>query len=52
MTVVAREWWIRHAPVPDDGRIDGVSDVAADTGEAACFATSSAGLPLRLEPSV
>jgi alpha-ribazole phosphatase len=43
---VTRWWWIRHAPVPDGGRIYGQSDLACDCGDAAVFAGLAAALPV------
>jgi alpha-ribazole phosphatase len=42
---VTRWWWIRHAPVPDSGRIYGQSDLPCDCGDAAVFAGLAAELP-------
>ena len=42
---VTRWWWIRHAPVPDGGRIYGQSDLPCDCGDAAVFAGLAAELP-------
>ena len=40
-----RWWWIRHAPVPDGGRIYGQSDLDCDCTDAAIFATLARELP-------
>jgi alpha-ribazole phosphatase len=45
MPVVTRWWWVRHAPVPDDGRIYGQRDLSCDCGDAAVFAALAAALP-------
>jgi broad specificity phosphatase PhoE len=45
MTVVTRWWWIRHAPVPDSGRIYGQSDLSCDCSEGTVFAALAAALP-------
>ena len=45
MTVVTRWWWIRHAPVPDNGRIYGQSDLSCDCSERTVFAALAAALP-------
>lgn len=45
MSSMTRWWWIRHAPVPDGGRIYGQSDLACDCGDAAVFAGLAAELP-------
>ena len=42
---VTRWWWIRHAPVPDGGRIYGQSDLPCDCGDADTFAALAAELP-------
>jgi alpha-ribazole phosphatase len=42
-----RWWWIRHAPVPDGGRIYGQRDVDCDCGDAAVFAALAQALPRR-----
>ena len=40
-----RWWWIRHAPVPDGGRIYGQSDLDCDCTDAAIFNTLARELP-------
>jgi broad specificity phosphatase PhoE len=45
MSVVTRWWWIRHAPVPDKGRIYGQGDPSCDCSDRAVFADLSAALP-------
>jgi broad specificity phosphatase PhoE len=45
MSVVTRWWWIRHAPVPDGGRIYGQGDVSCDCSDAEIFAILAAELP-------
>ena len=45
MSVVTRWWWIRHAPVPDNGRIYGQSDLSCDCSDSAVFAALAAALP-------
>lgn len=40
-----RWWWIRHAPVPDGGRIYGQRDLDCDCSDAAVFAALSRELP-------
>jgi alpha-ribazole phosphatase len=40
-----RWWWIRHAPVPDGGRIYGQRDVDCDCGDVAVFAGLAQALP-------
>lgn len=40
-----RWWWVRHAPVPDGGRIYGQSDLDCDCTDAAVFTTLAAELP-------
>lgn len=40
-----RWWWIRHAPVPDGGRIYGQSDVDCDCSDAEIFAILARELP-------
>jgi broad specificity phosphatase PhoE len=42
---VTRWWWIRHAPVPDGGRIYGQGDLPCDCGDTATFAALAAALP-------
>jgi broad specificity phosphatase PhoE len=45
MSVVTRWWWIRHAPVPDGGRIYGQRDLPCDCSDAEVFAGLAAELP-------
>ena len=45
MSVVTRWWWIRHAPVPDGGRIYGQSDLPCDCSNAEVFASLATELP-------
>jgi broad specificity phosphatase PhoE len=48
VTVRPREtrwWWIRHAPVPDGGRIYGRKDLDCDCGAAGTFAGLAATVP-------
>jgi broad specificity phosphatase PhoE len=45
MSSVTRWWWIRHAPVPDGGRIYGQSDLSCDCNDAEIFAILAAELP-------
>ncbi|MBO0766980.1 MAG: histidine phosphatase family protein, partial [Hyphomicrobiaceae bacterium] len=45
MSAVTRWWWIRHAPVPDGGRIYGQSDLACDCSDTHVFAGLAAELP-------
>jgi broad specificity phosphatase PhoE len=40
-----RWWWIRHAPVPDGGRIYGQSDLDCDCNDAEIFAILARELP-------
>lgn len=40
-----RWWWIRHAPVPDGGRIYGQHDLDCDCTDAAVFAALASELP-------
>ena len=40
-----RWWWIRHAPVPDGGRIYGQSDLDCDCTDIAIFTTLARELP-------
>ena len=40
-----RWWWVRHAPVPDDGRIYGQSDLDCDCSAAEVFAALVRSLP-------
>ena len=43
--VETRWWWVRHAPVPDGGRIYGQRDLAADCSELPVFIGLAAALP-------
>ncbi|MFQ5970875.1 MAG: histidine phosphatase family protein [Alphaproteobacteria bacterium] len=45
MISATRWWWVRHAPVPNDGRIYGQSDAPADTADAEVFAALARLLP-------
>jgi alpha-ribazole phosphatase len=45
MSNVTRWWWIRHAPVPDNGCIYGQRDLSCDCSDAAVFADLAAALP-------
>jgi broad specificity phosphatase PhoE len=45
MPGVTRWWWIRHAPVPDNGRIYGQSDLSCDCSDTAVFAALAVSLP-------
>jgi broad specificity phosphatase PhoE len=45
MSVVTRWWWIRHAPVPDGGRIYGQGDPSCDCSDAEVFGELAATLP-------
>src|SRR5262245_61179469 len=45
MSAVTRWWWIRHAPVPDNGRIYGQSDLSCDCSDGVAFADLAAALP-------
>jgi alpha-ribazole phosphatase len=45
MSVATRWWWIRHAPVPDGGRIYGQSDLACDCGDTEIFRILARELP-------
>jgi alpha-ribazole phosphatase len=38
-------WWIRHAPVPDGGRIYGQTDLDCDTSDATVFSALATELP-------
>ena len=42
---MTRWWWIRHAPVPDGGRIYGQSDLPCDCSNARTFAALAAEVP-------
>ena len=45
MSIVTRWWWVRHAPVPDGGRIYGQSDVDCDCSDAEIFSVLARELP-------
>jgi broad specificity phosphatase PhoE len=45
MSTVTRWWWIRHAPVPDGGRIYGQSDVDCDCSDVEIFRILARELP-------
>jgi alpha-ribazole phosphatase len=45
MAIPTRWWWIRHAPVPDGGRIYGAGDVSCDCSDTAVFADLAAIVP-------
>jgi alpha-ribazole phosphatase len=45
MSIATRWWWIRHAPVPDGGRIYGQSDLDCDCGDAEIFRILARELP-------
>ncbi len=45
MSDVTRWWWIRHAPVPDGGRIYGQGDVDCDCDDAEIFRILARELP-------
>lgn len=40
-----RWWWVRHAPVPDEGRIYGQRDLPCDCGDTHVFAALARTLP-------
>ena len=40
-----RWWWIRHAPVPDGGRIYGQTDLDCDRSDGRVFRALAAELP-------
>jgi broad specificity phosphatase PhoE len=42
---ITRWWWIRHAPVPDGGRIYGQSDLDCDCGDEEIFRILARELP-------
>src|SRR5262245_28361256 len=46
MSVVTRWWWIRHAPVPDGGRIYGQRDLSCDCSDGAAFSVLAGELPV------
>ncbi len=43
--IETRWWWVRHAPVPDGGRIYGQKDLPCDCSDAAVFDAVAATLP-------
>ena len=43
--VETRWWWVRHAPVPDGGRIYGQRDLDCDCSDARVFRAVAAVLP-------
>jgi broad specificity phosphatase PhoE len=45
MSIVTRWWWIRHAPVPDGGRIYGQSDLDCDCTDTEIFRILARELP-------
>jgi broad specificity phosphatase PhoE len=45
MSVTTRWWWLRHAPVPDGGRIYGQGDVDCDCGDTELFRILARELP-------
>ncbi len=45
MSAITRWWWIRHAPVPSEGRIYGQRDLPCDCSDTAAFAALAAELP-------
>ena len=45
MSIVTRWWWIRHAPVPDGGRIYGQSDLDCDCNDDEIFRILARELP-------
>ena len=45
MSIATRWWWIRHAPVPDGGRIYGQSDLDCDCNDADVFRILARELP-------
>ncbi|MBN8920463.1 MAG: hypothetical protein J0H62_07200, partial [Rhizobiales bacterium] len=40
-----RWWWVRHAPVPDGGRIYGQSDLDCDCSDTGKFTAIASDLP-------
>jgi alpha-ribazole phosphatase len=42
---ITRWWWVRHAPVPDGGRIYGQRDLDCDCGDAEIFGILARELP-------
>ena len=45
MSIATRWWWIRHAPVPDGGRIYGQSDLDCDCNDIEIFRILARELP-------
>ena len=45
MSIATRWWWIRHAPVPDGGRIYGQKDLDCDCTDAEIFSILARELP-------
>ena len=45
MSIATRWWWVRHAPVPDGGRIYGQGDLDCDCGDAEIFGVLARELP-------
>jgi alpha-ribazole phosphatase len=45
MSIATRWWWIRHAPVPDGGRIYGQNDLDCDCTDAEIFSILARELP-------
>jgi broad specificity phosphatase PhoE len=45
MSVQTRWWWVRHAPVPDGGRIYGQRDLDCDCGDVEVFRALARELP-------
>lgn len=43
--VETRWWWVRHAPVPDGGRVYGQGDLDCDCSDGRVFAALAAALP-------
>ncbi len=43
--VTTRFWWVRHAPVPDGGKIYGQRDLSCDCSDAAVFEALARTLP-------
>jgi broad specificity phosphatase PhoE len=46
MSIVTRWWWIRHAPVPDGGRIYGQADLDCDCSDVEIFRILARELPV------
>jgi alpha-ribazole phosphatase len=46
VSIVTRWWWIRHAPVPDGGRIYGQADLDCDCSDAEIFRILARELPV------